>query len=67
MGSYKKDVTPLLMHWSYVFLALTHRNVLFWNLHILMIKILNVSQWNYPEMNECYRIYPDGDTTIEFE
>ena len=20
-----KDVTPLLMHWSYVFLALTHR------------------------------------------
>ena len=24
MGWYKKDVTPLLTHWSYVFLALTH-------------------------------------------
>ena len=24
MGWCKKDVTPLLMHWSYVFLALTH-------------------------------------------
>ena len=23
-GLYKKDVTPLLTHWSYVFLALTH-------------------------------------------
>ena len=25
MGWCKKDVTPLLIHWSYVFLALTHR------------------------------------------
>ena len=25
MGECKKDVTPVLMHWSYVFLALTHR------------------------------------------
>ena len=25
MGQCKKDITPLLMHWSYVFLALTHR------------------------------------------
>ena len=25
MGWCKKDVTPLLTHWSYVFLALTHR------------------------------------------
>ena len=24
MGQHKKDVTPLLTHWSYVFLALTH-------------------------------------------
>ena len=24
MGLYKKDVTPLLMHWSYIFLARTH-------------------------------------------
>ena len=24
MGQCKKDVTPLLMHWSYIFLALTH-------------------------------------------
>ena len=27
-GLVQKDVTPLLMHWSYVFLALTHRYVL---------------------------------------
>ena len=27
MGWCKKDVTPLLTHWSYVFLALTHRYV----------------------------------------
>ena len=26
MGECKKDVNPLLMHWSYVFLALTHRH-----------------------------------------
>ena len=26
MGKCKKDVTPLLTHWSYVFLTLTHRN-----------------------------------------
>ena len=25
MGLCKKDVTPLLMHWSYIFLALTHQ------------------------------------------
>ena len=25
MGKCKKDITPLLKHWSYVFLALTHR------------------------------------------
>ena len=25
MGECKKDVTPVLMHWSYVFVALTHR------------------------------------------
>ena len=27
MGLYKKDVTPLLTHWSYVFVALTHRYI----------------------------------------
>ena len=27
MGLCKKDVTPLLTHWSYVFRALTHRHV----------------------------------------
>ena len=25
MGWSKKDVTPLLQHWRYIFLALTHR------------------------------------------
>ena len=27
MSQCKKDIPPLLTHWSYVFLALTHRNV----------------------------------------
>ena len=27
MGQCKKDITPLLTHWSYVFLALTHQYV----------------------------------------
>ena len=27
MGLCKKDITPVLTHWSYVFLALTHRSV----------------------------------------
>ena len=31
MGLCKKDITPLLMHWSYVFLALTHRYDTFHN------------------------------------
>ena len=28
MGLCKKDVTPLLTHWSYIFLPLTHRNTI---------------------------------------
>ena len=27
IGYCKKDITPLLTHWSYIFLVLTHRNV----------------------------------------
>ena len=34
MGSCKKDVTPLLMHWSYIFLALVHQNVVVYNASI---------------------------------
>ena len=30
MGKSNKDITPLLAHWSYVFLALTHRNEVTW-------------------------------------
>ena len=26
MGLYKRDVTPVLMHWSYIFFVLTHGN-----------------------------------------
>ena len=38
MGWCKKDVTPLLMRWSYVFLALTHR-------YVLMILIAVLPIW----------------------
>ena len=31
MGQYKKDITPVLMHWSYVFLAPTHRYIFRFN------------------------------------
>ena len=27
MGECKEDVTPFLMHWSFIFRALTHQNV----------------------------------------
>ena len=30
MGHCKKDITPLLTHWSYVFLALTHQDGVFY-------------------------------------
>ena len=29
MGKDKKDLAPLLKHWSYVFLALTHQNIMY--------------------------------------
>ena len=31
MGLCKKDVTPLLTHWSYIFFALSHRNDATWH------------------------------------
>ena len=36
MGLCKKDITPLLTHWSYVFLAITHRNDI---LHIAQVSM----------------------------
>ena len=38
MGYRKKDVTPLLMHWSYVFFALTHRYT--------AVSLFRVRSWN---------------------
>ena len=35
MGSCKKDVTPFLTHWSFVFLALTHRNGALWDICLM--------------------------------
>ena len=34
MGECKKDVTPLLTHWSYVFLALTYRSYIYNGNHV---------------------------------
>ena len=39
MGWCNKDVTPLLTHWSYVFLALTHRYI--HRQYIWMLKVAN--------------------------
>ena len=45
MGQCKKDVTPLLMHWSYVFLALTHQ-------HGFIVR-------DYSLQNKCLTADPD--------
>ena len=51
MGLCKKDITPLLTHWSYVFLALTHRSDLVWVMikHLLNLWIcwfiINDTSW----------------------
>ena len=44
MDQCKKDVTPLLMHWSYVFLALTHRMSFALFLHSTMVSRAGPSQ-----------------------
>ena len=47
MGYCKKDVTPLLTHWSYIFLALTHRydlyleKILLYYISIMIVLILS--------------------------
>ena len=50
MGYHKKDVTPLLTHWSYVFFALTHRNgfisfVLWWSEYWPVVEFYHVSTY----------------------
>ena len=61
MGWCKKDVTPLLTYWSFVFLALTHRNnlchcskLLFPNQWWHVIRYLKMSLCNYWPPNMTY-------------
>ena len=44
MGYCKKDVTPLLTHWSYVFLTLTHRY------HLQACNFSHLNSW----LSECF-------------
>ena len=51
MGKCKKDVTPLLTHWSYVFLALTHRYVL------LVAKYFHININGATAITTCITVY----------
>ena len=48
MGWCKKDVAPLLTHWSYVLLALTHRNDVSAGSAVLF------DQWKFPGKPQVY-------------
>ena len=51
----KKDITPLLMHWSYVFLALTHRidsKYVIWN-HKPIIMSFKVASFHSEHSLTC--------------
>ena len=50
MGWSKKHVTPLLMHWSYIFLALTHR----YNITYLYLSITNIISIYHIKLNLFY-------------
>ena len=59
MGWCKKDIPPVLTHWSYVFLALTHQYNLgpfrfVWSSYPILLKI--ASPWSVP-VRWCWRIY----------
>ena len=61
MGKCKKDITPLLTHWSHVFLALTRRFVFVYTKHTVMC----LNSWNLKFVNRLYLIPPPwegGDT-----
>ena len=54
MGKCKKDVTPLLTHWSYVFLALTRRFAFVYTRHTVMC----LNSWNLKFVNRLCLISP---------
>ena len=62
MGKYKKDVTPLLMHWSYIFLVLTHQYFLH---SFMLLMILNMFSLNgchrskFHEILQVDHVHPD--------
>ena len=49
MGWCKKEVTPLLKHWSYIFLALTHRydHKIIVHHHVLPLLIVYRKLWKF--------------------
>ena len=42
MGQCKKDVTPSLTHWSYVFLALSHKNDVIINIEEMFLYVFQI-------------------------
>ena len=46
MALCKKDLTPLLMHWSYVFLALSHRYTFLWMHSFYIWHKWSLDVWN---------------------
>ena len=57
MGKCKKDVTPLLTHWSYIFLALTHRYCTQTSLSVTPSMVLGLNCINLFNINMSCRIY----------
>ena len=64
MVKYKKDVTPLPMHWSYIFFALTHQSTygdsiclsVTWPCRTWRYKLIHllVSIYNFQGLCSCY-------------
>ena len=52
MAEYKKDITPLLMHWSYIFLALTHGHDIGYSNTVAEAE--HKSQFNSLRLNDTY-------------
>ena len=65
MREFKKDMTPLLTHWNYVFLALTHRKVDYvHNIHTRKLRHVCVGidmYVHYVNLNRWYAVVRDTD------
>ena len=57
-GLVQEDVTPLLTHWSYIFLALTHRYTILH--HNITVSILAGNSTNFSKAMGLIKLYMPG-------